>query len=142
MRPHALDIAQHAAPPGREELSGPAARRAERGQREGFRWGRWGPPTRSPGFTGSTETGKRVAAAAASDLKWVPRELGGNDPAIVLDDVRRNGIAPQGISLGGVGSSAGMTRSSCWTTCEGTAWPRRGSPCGALLFGSVLVRTT
>jgi acyl-CoA reductase-like NAD-dependent aldehyde dehydrogenase len=37
-------------------------------------------------FTGSTETGKKVAAAAAPDLKRLTLELGGNDPAIVLDD--------------------------------------------------------
>jgi acyl-CoA reductase-like NAD-dependent aldehyde dehydrogenase len=38
-------------------------------------------------FTGSVATGKKVAAAAAPDLKRVTLELGGNDPAIVLDDV-------------------------------------------------------
>lgn len=37
-------------------------------------------------FTGSIATGKHVAAAAAPDLKRVTLELGGNDPAIVLDD--------------------------------------------------------
>lgn len=37
-------------------------------------------------FTGSTETGKRVMASAANDLKRLTLELGGNDPAIVLDD--------------------------------------------------------
>ncbi len=37
-------------------------------------------------FTGSIETGKKVAQAAAPDLKRVTLELGGNDPAIVLDD--------------------------------------------------------
>ncbi len=37
-------------------------------------------------FTGSVATGKKVAAAAAPDLKRVTLELGGNDPAIVLDD--------------------------------------------------------
>ncbi|KAB2352803.1 aldehyde dehydrogenase family protein [Actinomadura rudentiformis] len=37
-------------------------------------------------FTGSVATGKRVAAAAAPDLKRVTLELGGNDPAILLDD--------------------------------------------------------
>lgn len=35
-------------------------------------------------FTGSTQTGKRVMAAAAATLKRVVLELGGNDPAIVL----------------------------------------------------------
>ena len=37
-------------------------------------------------FTGSIETGKLVAQSAAPDLKRVTLELGGNDPAIVLDD--------------------------------------------------------
>ncbi|NMN04877.1 MULTISPECIES: aldehyde dehydrogenase family protein [unclassified Novosphingobium] len=39
------------------------------------------------GFTGSTATGKRIAANGADTLKRVTLELGGNDPAIVLDDV-------------------------------------------------------
>lgn len=38
-------------------------------------------------FTGSVEAGLQVAAAAAKDLKRVTLELGGNDAAIVLDDV-------------------------------------------------------
>lgn len=37
-------------------------------------------------FTGSTATGRKVMASIASDLKRVTLELGGNDPAIVLDD--------------------------------------------------------
>ncbi len=41
---------------------------------------------RKVSFTGSTETGKRVAASAAKDLKRLTLELGGNDPAIVLSD--------------------------------------------------------
>jgi acyl-CoA reductase-like NAD-dependent aldehyde dehydrogenase len=44
------------------------------------------PVPRKISFTGSIETGKRVAASAAPDLKRVTLELGGNDPAIVLDD--------------------------------------------------------
>jgi acyl-CoA reductase-like NAD-dependent aldehyde dehydrogenase len=44
-------------------------------------------------FTGSTATGKRVAAAAATDLKRFTLELGGNDPAIVLDDADPEEIA-------------------------------------------------
>jgi len=46
-------------------------------------------------FTGSVETGKKVLASAASNLKRVTLELGGNDPAIVLDDVDPKEIAPQ-----------------------------------------------
>jgi acyl-CoA reductase-like NAD-dependent aldehyde dehydrogenase len=38
-------------------------------------------------FTGSIATGKRVMANAAGTLKRLTLELGGNDPAIVLDDV-------------------------------------------------------
>ncbi|MER7930108.1 aldehyde dehydrogenase family protein [Streptomyces sp. NPDC096057] len=45
------------------------------------------PVPRKISFTGSTATGKRVAAAAAYDLKRLTLELGGNDAAILLDDV-------------------------------------------------------
>ena len=38
-------------------------------------------------MTGSVPTGKAVMAEAASELKSLTLELGGNDPAIVLDDV-------------------------------------------------------
>ncbi|MDX1382077.1 MAG: aldehyde dehydrogenase family protein [Thermoanaerobaculia bacterium] len=38
-------------------------------------------------FTGSVAAGRRVAAAAAEDLKRVTLELGGNDAAILLPDV-------------------------------------------------------
>ena len=38
-------------------------------------------------FTGSTETGKRIMASSANTLKRLTLELGGNDAAIVLDDV-------------------------------------------------------
>jgi acyl-CoA reductase-like NAD-dependent aldehyde dehydrogenase len=38
-------------------------------------------------FTGSVAAGKSVAVAAASDLKRVTLELGGNDAAILLDDI-------------------------------------------------------
>jgi len=44
------------------------------------------PDVRMVAFTGSTATGKRVAAAASGTLKRFVLELGGNDPAIVLDD--------------------------------------------------------
>jgi acyl-CoA reductase-like NAD-dependent aldehyde dehydrogenase len=45
------------------------------------------PVPRKVSFTGSVATGKKVAVAAAPDLKRVTLELGGNDPAILLDDV-------------------------------------------------------
>ena len=38
-------------------------------------------------FTGSITTGKRVFASAAETLKRITLELGGNDPAILLNDV-------------------------------------------------------
>ncbi len=44
------------------------------------------PTPRKVTFTGSVPTGKRVAEAAATDLKRVTLELGGNDAAIVLAD--------------------------------------------------------
>jgi acyl-CoA reductase-like NAD-dependent aldehyde dehydrogenase len=46
-------------------------------------------------FTGSVATGKKVLAAAAATLKRVTLELGGNDPAIILDDVDPKAIAKQ-----------------------------------------------
>lgn len=45
------------------------------------------PVPRKISFTGSVETGKKVAMAAAPDLKRMTLELGGNDAAIVLPDV-------------------------------------------------------
>jgi acyl-CoA reductase-like NAD-dependent aldehyde dehydrogenase len=51
------------------------------------------PAIRKITFTGSTETGRRVATAAAADLKRVTLELGGNDPAIVLDDADPEDVA-------------------------------------------------
>jgi acyl-CoA reductase-like NAD-dependent aldehyde dehydrogenase len=51
------------------------------------------PVPRKVTFTGSTATGKRVAQAAASDLKRITLELGGNDAAIVLDDADPAAIA-------------------------------------------------
>jgi acyl-CoA reductase-like NAD-dependent aldehyde dehydrogenase len=44
-------------------------------------------------FTGSVATGKKVLASAAGTLKRVTLELGGNDPAIVMEDVDPKAIA-------------------------------------------------
>ncbi len=44
-------------------------------------------------FTGSVATGKKVLASAAATMKRVTLELGGNDPAIVLDDVDVKAVA-------------------------------------------------
>ncbi|MEJ0098659.1 MAG: aldehyde dehydrogenase family protein [Pseudomonadota bacterium] len=46
-------------------------------------------------FTGSTGTGRKVMASAAQTLKRLTLELGGNDAAIVLDDVNPKQIAPK-----------------------------------------------
>ena len=46
-------------------------------------------------FTGSVATGKRVMASAAGTLKRITLELGGNDPAIVLEDVDVGMVAPK-----------------------------------------------
>lgn len=55
------------------------------------------PGIRKLSFTGSTEVGTAVAAQAAESVKRVTLELGGNDPAVVLDDadieVTARGIA-------------------------------------------------
>ena len=51
------------------------------------------PAVRKISFTGSVATGKLVAAAAAPDLKRVTLELGGNDPALVLEDVDVSRVA-------------------------------------------------
>ena len=45
-------------------------------------------------FTGSTATGRKVMEAASHDIKRVTLELGGNDAAIVLDDVDPKKAAP------------------------------------------------
>ncbi|WP_241004482.1 aldehyde dehydrogenase family protein [Conexibacter sp. SYSU D00693] len=52
--------------------------------------GRWmveHPQPRKVSFTGSVAAGRSVAAGAARHLKRVTLELGGNDAAVVLDDV-------------------------------------------------------
>ncbi|OJJ33608.1 hypothetical protein ASPWEDRAFT_624778 [Aspergillus wentii DTO 134E9] len=46
-------------------------------------------------FTGSTLTGKRVMASCAKTLKRVTLELGGNDPAIICDDVDIDAVIPK-----------------------------------------------
>ena len=70
--------------------------------------GRWmtsHPTPRKISFTGSVATGKHVAAAAAPDLKRVTLELGGNDPAIVLDDVDPGGDRREALLQGAFANS-------------------------------------
>ncbi|WP_163805748.1 aldehyde dehydrogenase family protein [Mycolicibacterium anyangense] len=59
--------------------------------------GRWiveHPVPRKISFTGSVAGGTAVNVAAAADLKRVTLELGGNDAAILLEDVDLTEIAP------------------------------------------------
>ena len=51
------------------------------------------PKIKKVSLTGSIDTGKQVALAAATDLTHVTLELGGNDPAILLDDVEPEKLA-------------------------------------------------
>lgn len=53
------------------------------------------PDVAKVGFTGSTATGKRIMGSTADTLKRVTLELGGNDPAIVLEDVDVRATAQQ-----------------------------------------------
>lgn len=57
-------------------------------------------------FTGSTATGKKVMESVSSTLKRLTLELGGNDAAIVLDDVDVKAVAPQ--IFGAAMSNAGQ----------------------------------
>ena len=57
-------------------------------------------------FTGSTATGKKVMASAAAGIKRVTLELGGNDAAIVLDDVDVRQVARK--VYGGAMTNAGQ----------------------------------
>lgn len=53
------------------------------------------PLVRKVTFTGSTEVGKGILQSTATDLKRITLELGGNDAAIVLDDVEPGDVAEQ-----------------------------------------------
>ena len=59
------------------------------------------PDTRVIAFTGSVETGKKIASMAATQLKKTSLELGGNDPIIICDDVDIQ-IAAKGTTWGGL----------------------------------------
>jgi acyl-CoA reductase-like NAD-dependent aldehyde dehydrogenase len=70
------------------------------------------PTTRMISFTGSVAAGKKIAAAAAPDLKNLLFELGGNDAAIVLADVDVEKVAPRiyASAFGGVGQICAATK--------------------------------
>jgi betaine-aldehyde dehydrogenase len=57
--------------------------------------------TRVIAFTGSVDTGKKIASMAATQLKKTSLELGGNDPIIICDDVDIE-IAAKGTTWGGL----------------------------------------
>jgi acyl-CoA reductase-like NAD-dependent aldehyde dehydrogenase len=52
------------------------------------------PIPRKVSFTGSISAGKSVAIAAGADLKRVTLELGGNDAAILLEDIDIDSVVP------------------------------------------------
>lgn len=53
------------------------------------------PLVRMVSFTGGTRTGRAVMAAAAESVKNVSLELGGNDAAIVLEDIEPEAVVPE-----------------------------------------------
>ncbi len=55
------------------------------------------PITRMIAFTGSTETGKRLMAAAAPDLKKLLLELGGHTPMVVFKDADLDRAVADGV---------------------------------------------
>ncbi|WP_432841703.1 aldehyde dehydrogenase family protein [Dactylosporangium sp. CA-092794] len=52
------------------------------------------PRVRKVSFTGSVAVGQQIMAAAAGNVARISLELGGNDPAVVLDDVDLDAAAP------------------------------------------------
>ena len=58
------------------------------------------PLVRKINFTGGIETGQHVMAMAAKTLKPVTLELGGNDPAIVLEDADLSQESLQRMAMG------------------------------------------
>ncbi len=69
------------------------------------------PAVRKIALTGSTETGKRIYAAAAQELKHVTLELGGNDPTVVCDDAEL-ALAAQTVVRNGRFRNAGQSCTS------------------------------
>ena len=58
-------------------------------------------------FTGSTETGKRIAASCAQSVKSCVLELGGNAASVVLDDARAEQVAT-GLVRSGLAVNSGQ----------------------------------
>lgn len=64
------------------------------------------PLVRKVGFTGGTATAQKVVEATAATIKNVTLELGGNDPAIILDDAEIDSVLDR--ILGGVFTRSGQ----------------------------------
>lgn len=58
------------------------------------------PRVRTVSFVGSTETGKDIMRLASGTVKKVYMELGGNDPALILDDALIDEKAVQRLRMG------------------------------------------
>jgi acyl-CoA reductase-like NAD-dependent aldehyde dehydrogenase len=65
-------------------------------------------------FTGATNTGKVIAAAAAKNLTRVSLELGGKSPNVVFEDADLD-VAANGAIAGIFGATAWPAR-ACWST--------------------------
>ena len=82
-----IEVLNQALPPGvLNVISGPGAIGAEMAKH---------PTIRKISFTGSVEVGRSIMRDAADTIKRLTLELGGNDPAIVLDDVDVDKVAPE-----------------------------------------------
>lgn len=58
------------------------------------------PRVRTIAFTGSTETGKQIMKMSSGTVKKLYMELGGNDPALILEDAVLDETAMQRIRMG------------------------------------------
>ena len=85
------------------------------------------PTPRKIAFTRSIAAGKHVAVSAAADLKRVTLELGGNDVAILMDDVDFSATAHAVLAraLFNVGQTCAIPKRSSFRTRSTTKrWPR------------------
>jgi acyl-CoA reductase-like NAD-dependent aldehyde dehydrogenase len=81
-----IEVLNQALPPGvLNSLSGPGSIGAAMAKH---------PDIRKISFTGSVEVGRSVMRDASDTVKRLTLELGGNDPAIVLDDADVDAVAP------------------------------------------------
>ncbi len=81
-----IEVLNQVLPPGvLNALSGPGSLGAAMAQH---------PEIRKISFTGSVEVGKSIMRDASETVKRLTLELGGNDPAIVLEDADVDAVAP------------------------------------------------